>query len=274
MANVLVNETSLQDIADAIRDKLSVETTYKPSEMAAAIETIGGGVTPTGTKQISITENGTTTEDVTSYANAEITVNVSGGGGGDSSNGILDGSISGAYSNADITTLRNHALNGCSALTSVSFPNVTTVGTNALYNCNNVTSISFPKLASTGVYSFSGMTKLTSISLPALASVLTNFTFSGDTALTIADIGSGCGGLGGQTFGGCSALKTVILRSSSVASCSNNTFNGTPFASGGTGGTVYVPSNLISSYQTASNWSTLYNAGTCVFAAIEGSQYE
>lgn len=79
MANVLVNESSLQDIADAIRDKLSVETTYKPSEMAAAIETIGG-VTPTGTKQISITENGTTTENVTSYASAEITVNVSGGG--------------------------------------------------------------------------------------------------------------------------------------------------------------------------------------------------
>ncbi len=33
---------------------------------------------PTGTKQISITENGTTTEDVAAYANAEITVNVSG----------------------------------------------------------------------------------------------------------------------------------------------------------------------------------------------------
>lgn len=34
---------------------------------------------PTGTKQISITENGTTIEDVTNYANASIAVNVSGG---------------------------------------------------------------------------------------------------------------------------------------------------------------------------------------------------
>lgn len=33
-------------------------------------------ITPTGTKQISITQNGTTTEDVTSYASAEITVSV------------------------------------------------------------------------------------------------------------------------------------------------------------------------------------------------------
>lgn len=37
-------------------------------------------VEPSGTKEISITENGTTTEDVSDYAEAEITVNVSGGG--------------------------------------------------------------------------------------------------------------------------------------------------------------------------------------------------
>lgn len=37
---------------------------------------IGGEFVPSGTKEISITENGTTTENVTSYANAEITVNV------------------------------------------------------------------------------------------------------------------------------------------------------------------------------------------------------
>lgn len=114
MANVLVRESSLEAIADAIREKLNTEDTYKPGEMADAIESISGGgsslgtksitangtynassdsldgysqvtvnvpqgVTPTGTKQISITENGTTTEDVTNYANAEITVNVSGG---------------------------------------------------------------------------------------------------------------------------------------------------------------------------------------------------
>lgn len=37
---------------------------------------VQGGITPTGTKSISISSNGTTTEDVTNYASAEITVNV------------------------------------------------------------------------------------------------------------------------------------------------------------------------------------------------------
>lgn len=77
MALVTVNDTTLTDIADAIRSKNGQETLYKPSEMPDAIEAIsGGGITPTGTKEISITENGTTTEDVTNYASAEISVSV------------------------------------------------------------------------------------------------------------------------------------------------------------------------------------------------------
>lgn len=76
MTNVLVDDSYLSDIADTIRAKLGVADTYLPSEMADAIDDIGGGVTPTGTKQISISANGTTTEDVAVYASAEITVAV------------------------------------------------------------------------------------------------------------------------------------------------------------------------------------------------------
>lgn len=73
----LIDTSVLTAIADAIRGKLGVQTTYKPSEMPEAIESIsGGGITPTGTKQVSITQNGVTTEDVIAYANAEISVNV------------------------------------------------------------------------------------------------------------------------------------------------------------------------------------------------------
>lgn len=40
MANVLVEETSLQNIANSIREKIGSEDTYKPSEMASAISNI------------------------------------------------------------------------------------------------------------------------------------------------------------------------------------------------------------------------------------------
>lgn len=79
----IIDTSTLTAIANAIRTKLGVQTTYKPSEMATAIGQISSGdITPTGTKQISITANGTTTEDVTAYADVEISVNVAGGASG------------------------------------------------------------------------------------------------------------------------------------------------------------------------------------------------
>lgn len=43
MSDVILNEQSLYDIGDAIREKLEVSTEYKPSEMPAAIRSISGG---------------------------------------------------------------------------------------------------------------------------------------------------------------------------------------------------------------------------------------
>ena len=73
MAKVLVNESSLTGIANAIRSKNGTETTYKPSEMAGAIEAIQTDGT---VEALDITANGTYTapDGVDGYN--PITVNV------------------------------------------------------------------------------------------------------------------------------------------------------------------------------------------------------
>lgn len=86
-------------------------------------------------------------------------------------------------------------------------------------------------------------------------------------------------------FRGCSNLQEVVLTNSNFGTISNSSFGGTALtklyiysttvatlantaAFTGILFTVYVPSNLISSYQTATNWSTLYNNGRITFVAI------
>ena len=89
--------------------------------------------------------------------------------------------------------------------------------------------------------------------------------------LEIADIGQITSMKKYQTFYGCNKLKTLILRNNAqVLSLSHgNVFDGSSLDTDGTGGTVYVPRALIESYQTATNWSTLYAAGTCTFLPLE-----
>jgi hypothetical protein len=55
MAKVLISEENLTNIANAIREKNSETTTYKPSEMATAIQNISSGG-PIVTKGIVINE--------------------------------------------------------------------------------------------------------------------------------------------------------------------------------------------------------------------------
>lgn len=284
MANVFVEESSLQDIADAIRSKNGTQNTYKPSQMADAITDLpsGGitptgtvnittngthdvtnyesasvnvptGTTPTGTKQISITQNGTITEDVTNYANAEITVNVS---GADYPNyrSIITRSFSGAFIDNEITSIGRVALAFSTGITSIHCANVTSCGNEAFRNCSALTTVVLPKCTSLAQSAGTTCANLKSVDI----------------------LGSSSAGLNAaQIFASSTVLDTLIIRANNVSKLNNiNVFTNTPFASGNTGGTLYVPSALIASYQSATNWSTILGYETNSIQAIEGSIYE
>lgn len=252
-----------------------------------SVDAIPTGTVPSGTKQISITENGTVTEDVAAYANAEITVNVSGGGGSKAvETAMIEHTLSGAYENDLVTTLGNSALFRNPNLTSVSLPNCTKIEESGLRYCTSLTSVHLPKVNSTvGNYIFGGCTSLQVIALPSMAGTgRLPFAFQNDTALTTVDLGDHSGGITNQTFTGCTNFDTLILRCSTAVWVlgSTNVFNGTKFANGGAGGTVYIPKALYDhlgdgtalDYKAATNWSTVDGYGTITWAPIEGSQYE
>ena len=240
-----------------------------------------------------------------------------GGGGSNREAEILSGSLSGAYENTEVTSLRNNALNECTHVTSISLPALTTAGNSAIRNCTSLTTVNLPELTSTGTYCFSNDTQLNNVTLPKLGTINNNV-FEGCTGMTSASFPMATqinnSGLrnnrfttivlpavtkvdtygisynpnltavdfpvlaqltGGSAFINDSSLTAVIIRTGTMATLSNtNHFNNTPFASNGSGGTLYVPSALVSSYQSASNWSTILGYATNSIQAIEGSQYE
>lgn len=88
MSKLMITDSLLTGIADAIRGKNGSSDQYTPAQMATAISNIPTGTTPTGT--VNITQNGTV--DVTQYASAAVAVPNSYGAGDEGkvvSNGAL-----------------------------------------------------------------------------------------------------------------------------------------------------------------------------------------
>lgn len=98
MAKVLVNESSLTGIADAIRSKNGSTDTYKPSQMAAAITAISGAAEPV-IEALEVTSNGTYTapDGVDGYS--PVTVNVPQDGGPPESAFVISGDCNYRFAN-------------------------------------------------------------------------------------------------------------------------------------------------------------------------------
>ena len=168
------------------------------------------------------------------------------------------------------------AFSNCPNLTSVSFPSWTTNDINELMfsSCTSLVSVNFP-LLSGGVASqgFLDCSSLTTIVFPKAQGTLYSSAFQGCTNLTFADfydVYLARGAIFKNTN-----LTTLILRNPTRYSLANlNIFENTPFASDGSGGTLYVPSSSISEFQSVDNWSTILGYENNHILPIEGSIYE
>ena len=202
---------------------------------------------------------------------------------------IIEQSLSGSYENSHVTKVGIGSLRNNASLVSISLPNCLELEDSAFRNCTSLTTVKLPKATNVGRggknYVFAGCTSLVTVALPAIEQTGNlPFGFNGDTSLKTVDLGNHSGGFTNQTFSGCTSFDTLILRRSDAPWELGNTnvFNNSPFASGGTGGTIYIPKALYDhlgdgtsyDYKAATNWSTIDGYGTITWAKIEGSQYE
>lgn len=151
-----------------------------------------------------------------------------------------------------ITSLMEYCARRRTNITKVFLSNCTRIDDFAFYNCTGILTIVLPSINYLKYDSLANISHVTAVDLGPSFSAIARTTFNNDAA-----------------------LKTLVLRSPNVVTLDNvNAFQATPFASGGSGGTIYVPGALIDSYKAATNWITIDGYETVTWTAIEGSIYE
>ena len=151
--------------------------THDVAQFAQAKVEVPQGITPAGTKEISVTQNGEVTEDVTSFKNVHIVTNVPSTGGGVSQEkydtllslftGVGDVNIN----DDTITALTNNAFSQRQNLKSVILNNVTQCGYSTFDACSNLISVQMNRLKTIGNNTFVRCSKLEEVVLPELTRI-------------------------------------------------------------------------------------------------------
>lgn len=184
-----------------------------------------------------------------------------GGGGSEEVDSLIEGTITSVSSN--VTKVGDYRFRNCDSLVTVSLPNAKSIGSYAFYNCDALTTFEAPNVTTLGSNGFYQCMKLASVTMPKVTTIPSSC-FGNCTGLTTADF-TALTKIEGSAFGNTAKLVALILRGSSVVTLSSTSvFSMSGIATTGKG-YIYVPAALLSSYQTASNWST-YAAN---FRAIE-----
>ena len=188
MANVLVEETSLSNIASAIREKNGGSATYKPGEMAAAISNLPIG----GNEDAFLTRSGSG-----DYVNDRI--EKLGGGAFYQTNystitlsnvKVIDGASVIRYNN-NLTTLNLPALTTITC--TYTEPSKSTKYGMQISNNASLTTLNLPNLTTISnsvAASFAYNSNLVNISLPSLTTANLREVFSHCTSLETVDLSS------------------------------------------------------------------------------------
>lgn len=255
MANVVIDDTHLSDIAAAIREKNGLTDTYKPSEMAAAIQAIttSSGDPDTPASTIDFDDYiGRNLPDEVEFACTKV-----GKYGLAGCSNVTKFTIGGETSGAN-------AFTGCTNLQELDLLTSTEIGTQSCAYLTKLATVNAPQLKTINDEAFYGCTALTDVTLGDVTTIRDE-AFYGCTALTKIDLGSTLQYhsyyyhdigpyLQGGVFQECEALTAIIIRGE-IPCCTHQTYCPFPrhFRADYEGllepGYIYVPAAKISEYQ-------------------------
>ena len=240
----IIQDATLQGIADAIRFKTSGTAAIRVDAFASKIREIPTGGVSFEKDIITRTISGTYSNDEIKYVG---------------SYAFYLCRVLGAVNFPACTTIYGSAFCSCSSLTSASFPVCTSIGTSAFYCCTSLTSASFPVCTSIDSSAFYYCSSLTSALFPVCTTIGSSAFYS-CSSLTAASFPV-CTSIGSNAFVNCTKLLSLYLGASTVCQLSrSNVFYSTPIAgytesTGGAYGSVFVPASLVSAYKSATNWT-------------------
>ena len=161
-----------------------------------------------------------------------------------------------------VTSIGNHAFDGCSNLASVTIPNsVTSIEGSAFVYCRSLAFLSIPdSVTSIGSSAFNGCRSLTSITIPDSVTSIESYIFSGCSGLISLTIPENVTSIESNAFYGCSGLISFTIPEG-VTSIESSTFNG---CSGLT--SITIPNSVTSigssAFNNCNNLINVYYGGT------------
>lgn len=255
----LYEEDDVQKIADAIRTKTGKSDKMKVGGMPTEISEIvgytidqiltGNGITKIASEAVTSLREGACwgMTDITSISLPNLTTCGSYTFSGCSSVNEI--------SLPNLVSCKNYTFSACKSLTKLSLPNLTTCGNYVFSGCSKLTELSLPNLTTCDSYIVTG-TPLTKIVLPKLK-IMPNSIFNQAKSLKFIDTPALQTVNGMYCFTYCQCEMHWMLRQNTVIPMTSSAaLSNSWFASSGKPAYIYVPSVLIDSYKTATNWAT------------------
>ena len=151
-------------------------------------------------------------------------------------------------------SIDTYAFNYCYSLASITIPStVTSIGTYAFSNCTSLASITIPStVTSIGTYAFNNCYSLASITIPSTVTSIGNYAFYCCYSLASITIPSTVTSISNYAFNSCNGMAEYHIKPATPPS-----LGGTAVFSGiQSDCVIYVPSESLTAYQEANNWST------------------